>query len=387
MRILFATPYYYPELKFGGPPKRVHSLSQGLIHRGHDVRVVTTHSEKSRAQYEQRFDGVPVQYIPWRGKSGRQLPVRVAELKTMVKAADIIHCYGLYNLLCPLTALLAIRYAKPYLLEPMGMFVPRVASVRWKRLYHATFTGWMARKAAAAVATSPLELQELTALGHRVNLVLRRNGVDIQAFAKLPPKQIMRERWNALPDERIVLYLGRINEKKNLEELIAAFRKAKMKNALLMIAGPCCESKYFERLRRLTDSTEAMPRIQLEGPLYEEDHRGALAAADLFVLPSLNENFGNAAAEAVAAGVPVLLTNTCGIAPLIDRRAGLAVPLGVDSLAEGLKVMLDPAQRDILTAQREQVKRELSWDEPIRQTEELYLSIIERSKAESKTPQ
>jgi glycosyltransferase involved in cell wall biosynthesis len=72
---------------------------------------------------------------------------------------------------------------------------------------------------------------------------------------------------------------------------------------------------------------------------------------------------------------------------LIDRRAGLAVPLGVDSLAEGLKVMLDPAQRDLLTAQREQVKRELSWDEPIRQTEELYLSIIERSKVESKTPQ
>ena len=387
MRILFATPYYYPELKFGGPPKRVHSLSQELIHRGHDVRVVTTHSEKPRARYEQRFDGVPVQYVPWRGKSVRQLPVRVSELKTMVKAADIVHCYGLYNLLCPLTALFAIRYAKPYLLEPMGMFVPRVASLRWKRLYHATFTGWMVRKAAAVVATSPLELQELTALGHRVNLVLRRNGVDIQAFAKLPPKQIMRERWNALPDERIVLYLGRINEKKNLEELIGAFRKTKMKNALLMIAGPCFESKYFERLRRLTDSTEAMPRIQLEGPLYEEDHRGALAAADLFVLPSLNENFGNAAAEAVAAGVPVLLTNTCGIAPLIDRRAGLAVPLGVDSLAEGLKVMLDPAQRDLLTAQREQVKRELSWDEPIRQTEELYLSIIERSKVESKTPQ
>jgi hypothetical protein len=47
---------------------------------------------------------------------------------------------------------------------------------------------------------------------------------------------------------------------------------------------------------------------------------------------------------------------------------------------------LDPAERDLLTAQREEVKRELSWDEPIRQTEKLYLSIIERSKVESKTP-
>jgi glycosyltransferase involved in cell wall biosynthesis len=61
---------------------------------------------------------------------------------------------------------------------------------------------------------------------------------------------------------------------------------------------------------------------------------------------------------------------------LIDRRAGLAVSLGVESLAKGLKEMLDPAQRDALTSQREQVKRELSWDEPIRQTEELYERIL-----------
>src|SRR5205823_8556264 len=90
-----------------------------------------------------------------------------------------------------------------------------------------------------------------------------------------------------------------------------------------------------------------------------------------------NESFGNSAGEAVAADVPVLLTNTCGIAPLIDQRAGLAVSLGVKSLAEGLKVMLDPAQRAVLTARRQYVKRELSWDAPIQQTIELYEGIVE----------
>ena len=67
------------------------------------------------------------------------------------------------------------------------------------------------------------------------------------------------------------------------------------------------------------------------------DQKAALALADLLVLPSLNESFGNSAAEAVAAGVPVLLTDTCGIASMIHRRAGLAVPLGVEALAEGLR--------------------------------------------------
>jgi glycosyltransferase involved in cell wall biosynthesis len=116
--------------------------------------------------------------------------------------------------------------------------------------------------------------------------------------------------------------------------------------------------------------------VTFAGPLYEEEQRAALGLADLFVMPSLNESFGNAAGEAVAADVPVLLTNTCGIAQLIDQRAGLAVSLGVESLAQGLKEILDLAQRDALTSQREQVKRELSWDEPIRQTEELYERIL-----------
>ena len=140
----------------------------------------------------------------------------------------------------------------------------------------------------------------------------------------------------------------------------------------------------MRKLHSIVSERQLERRVTFAGPLYEEEQRAALGLADLFVLPSLNESFGNAAGEAVAAGVPVLLTNTCGIAPLIDRRAGLAVPLGVESLAEGLKVMLDPAQRDALTAQRERVKWELSWDDPVRQTEQLYQRIIEE-KGERRT--
>jgi len=140
----------------------------------------------------------------------------------------------------------------------------------------------------------------------------------------------------------------------------------------------------MRKLHSIVSERQLERRVTFAGPLYEEEQRAALGLADLFVLPSLNESFGNAAGEAVAAGVPVLLTNTCGIAPLIDGRAGLAVPLGVESLAEGLKVMLDPAQRDALTAQRERVKWELSWDDPVRQTEQLYQRIIEE-KGERRT--
>ena len=371
MRVLFVTPYYFPELKFGGPPKRIHAISRALRTRGHDVRVVTFHSERPDGGSGESFDGVPVRYIPWVGRSLRQLPVRSGVLKSEIMAAEVVHCYGLYNLLCPRAARWARRFSKPYFVEPMGMYVPRVASIGWKRLYHALFTHRMARGAVSVVATSPIERDELRVLGEGIRIVVRRNGIDLEDFAKLPPPQIMRERWGAAADDRVVLYLGRINKKKNLEDLIIAFRKAAVERSRLVIAGPCGEPSYAARLEQLI-GVDDRPPIRLEGPLYNSDHLAALAAADLFVLPSLNENFGNAAAEAVAAGVPVLLTNTCGVAPLIDGRAGLAVRLGLESLAEGIKTMLDPAAMTRVTARREEVKRDLSWDDPIRQTEELY---------------
>jgi glycosyltransferase involved in cell wall biosynthesis len=377
MRLLFVTPYYFPELKFGGPPKRIHALSRGLTKLGHEVRVVTFNSENQRANEERSFNGVAVQYLPWVGKSLRQIPLGLSTLQAEVERAEVVHCYGLYNLLCPAAAHFARRRARPYFLEPMGMYVPRVASVGWKKLYHALFTNRMARNAQAVIATSPLEQDELTGLGDRVRLVVRRNGVDLEDFENLPPASEMRGRWGAAESDRVILYLGRLNAKKNLEELIGAFRAARLDDAVLVIAGPAEQPSYFSRLQQLIDSGDANPRIILDGAFYGRDHRAALAAADLFVLPSLNENFGNAAAEAIAAGVPVLLTETCGVAPLIHGRGGLAIPLGHEALVQGLKTMLHPQSRAELTAQMSDSKRALSWDEPIRQTEALYQTALQ----------
>jgi glycosyltransferase involved in cell wall biosynthesis len=117
-------------------------------------------------------------------------------------------------------------------------------------------------------------------------------------------------------------------------------------------------------------------RVLLTGPLYGEDKLCALAAADLFVLPSLMESYGNAAAEAVAAGVPVLLTEGCGIAPQIAGRAGMVVSASVSALEQGLRSMMeDRTVRGRLTGQMSQVRKELSWDEPLAQTEQLYEAV------------
>lgn len=403
MRILFVTPYYLPDLQFGGPPRKIHSIARGLARVGHTVRVLTFNHAERAARDEREMDGISVQYVPWRGRGLRQFPTSWARIRAQIERAEIVHCYGIYNLLCPIAARLSKSARTPFVIEPLGMYPPRARNQVAKQAYNLTISRWLMRSAAAVVAASANEAKELRAIAKERKIVCRRNGIDVDAFASLPDGAHLRAGWQIQPGEKVVLFVGRISPIKNLEQLVLAFAKAAIPSARLVLVGPA-EAAYEARLSELIASHGLGQRVTLAGPLYEQDQKAALRLADLFVLPSSYESFGNAAAEAVAAGVPVLLTDTCGIAPLIHGRAGMAVPLGVDSLADGLRQMLSPevsrnAVREDeaglsssgceamaglsnqMTGRREDVKRELSWDEPIRQTEELYQRVIRNRKS------
>lgn len=376
MRVLQVTTRYYPELQFGGPPQKIHALSRGLVRRGHEVKVLSLHSSH-RAGGETAIDGVAVRYLPWLGKGTSQIPTGSGVLADMVRQANLVHCYGLYNLLCPMAAYLAVQARRPFVLEPLGMYVPRVRRLGAKRLYNGLFTGWMARMAARVIATSSGEMAELCDLVEPERLVLRRNGIELEFFEHLPPQETFRTAHDFLDSERMVLYMGRISPIKNLEQLVEAFHGVGVERTRLILAGPMLEPDYARRLHTLIRNLDLADRVSFVGPLYGQEKLAALAAADLFVLPSLFESYGNAAAEAAAAGVPVLLTESCGVAALIHGRAGLAVPVGLASLAKGLRTLLeDDEQRRELTGRRAEVLRELSWEEPLAQTEQLYEELV-----------
>jgi len=379
MRILQVSLNYYPEMQFGGQPQKIRALSLGLVERGHQVEVATLHSERPQARGAVDMEGVRVHYLPWAGREPWRVPHRLRDLRRLVARADIVHLYGLYNLLCPAAALLSLQLRRPYFLEPLGMYAPRARKMRAKVLYHRLFTSWMANGAARVVATSPLEARELEGLGAPGQLVMRRDGVDLSDFQTLAADNVsgdaFRSRHGIGAHERVVLYVGRISPIKNLDSLILAFGQAKVPHARLVLVGPTLEAGYEALLRRLIEAHGLLSCVLLTGPLYDEHKRQALDAADLFVLPSLSESFGIAAAEAVAAGVPVLLTEGCGIAPLIDGRAGLAVACDAMSLSHGMSKMLDNAAGGSWTRRRDEVLKELSWEEPLEVTERMYQGV------------
>src|SRR4029077_1685806 len=118
-------------------------------------------------------------------------------------------------------------------------------------------------------------------------------------------------------EEKVVLFLGRLSTKKSPDLLLKAFAELSQRSSgipmRLVFAGPD-ESGVKSELQQTATQLGIRTKVQFAGPIFGEMKWAAYRDADVFVLPSQNENFGNSAAEAVSAGTPVIVTEQCGIA-------------------------------------------------------------------------
>jgi glycosyltransferase involved in cell wall biosynthesis len=393
MRILNVTQSYAPFLEFGGPPVKVRALAEGLSRRAHQVTVLTadwglearmggdtTGAERSPFGWRHEVNGVQAIYLPtwFRYRALSWNPAVKRYCRARLQNFDIVHIFGLYDFLGPAVAEVCRKRNLPYVLEPIGMFVPIVRNFRLKQVYHSLFGRRLFADARAVIATSEQEASELADGGvPRQKIVMRRNGVE--APAKWPEPGSFRNAHGISPDAKIVLFLGRLSAKKSPDLLLQAFcslpERRRERQLLLVYVGPG-EAGMKARLERLAARLGGASRIRFAGPLFGEAKWAAYRDADVFVLPSQNENFGNTAAEAAAAGTPVIVTDRCGIAPLFAEGGGLVVPHEAAALTAALeKVLGDAELRARLAFGCAELTSKLDWEEPVRAMETLYSKL------------
>jgi glycosyltransferase involved in cell wall biosynthesis len=397
MRILNVTETYAPFLEFGGPPVKVRALAEGLARKGHQVTVLTADWGLGKRAAAEEKNTSPWLPFGWRRKENnvetiylptwlhyRQVswnPAVSRYCRAQLENFDVAHMFGLYDLLGPAVAAACRKRAIPYVVEPIGMFIPIVRNLWLKRIYHSMWGKQMLQGASAVVATSEQEMEELASGGiPRAKIVMRRNGVE--APASLPEPGGFRTMLEVPEDAKLVLFLGRLSVKKSPELLLRAFAEARkqLEGIKLAFAGPD-EGGMKRQLEQMAEQLGVSQHVQFAGPLFGQDKWAAYRDADVFVLPSQNENFGNTAAEAVAAGTPVLVTEQCGIAPLLANQAGLVVKHDVRELAEALgRVLTDNKLRGHLRAGCAKVTKDLGWGGPVRETESLYDKCVSRKR-------
>jgi glycosyltransferase involved in cell wall biosynthesis len=282
----------------------------------------------------------------------------------------LIHNHGLWLMPNVRSGTAAAGGRTPLVISPRGMLAPAALAfsrVR-KRAFWALLQGPAVRGASCIHATSEQEYEEIRSFGLANPVAIIANGVD---FPELPP-----EPTGVPATERVVLSLGRIHPKKGLARLVHAWSKveAACPGWRLKIVGPS-EAGHYDELRALAMAF-GLTRVSVEGPIYGDAKTTAYREADVFVLPTLNENFGLTIAEALAAGTPAISTKGAPWGGLESEGCGWWIDHGVEPLAAALaQAMALP--REALKAMgdkgREWMVRDFSWDRVAHDMLDVYL--------------
>ena len=258
----------------------------------------------------------------------------------------------------------------PYVFEPLGMFDPRLRKVLLKRLLDATLYRGVARGAAAVVVASEREHEAVIACGLAAAKVhVRGNGFPDPSAMSVDGGGDLRRQLGIPEGAPIVLYVGRIASGKGIEHLLAAARE--IPDAHVVLAGP--DDRHGV-------ATEA-PRVH-RLPMTEEPPHALYPQADVFVLASAGESFGMVAAEAAAAGTPVIVSERCGIASFFEDGEALVVPYERDAVVTGVRrVLADPDLRARLARGGIEAARRTSWDRVTDAQEEIYRAAASRTAA------
>jgi glycosyltransferase involved in cell wall biosynthesis len=271
-------------------------------------------------------------------------------------------------------AVLAAQMAHvPYLIEPVGMYRRRIRSRALKATFDATLGRAVVRRAKAFVATSRLEVRELTQDGiPQERIRLRPNGVDVAGLLPLPERGLSRARFGLPLRAPLVLALGRITRKKGLPHLLEAL--IRLPDLWALIAGPDDGDGTLEEVLRSRARLGLAGRVIIHPTaLWSRDKAEALAAADCFCLPSATENFGTAAAEAAAVGLPVVVSDLCGASEWLDPAASRTVPYGdVAALAVALSGLLDSRSSIEAARAAPRIRASLDWTALAEQQVEIY---------------
>lgn len=341
----------------GGPIEYVIRSSFALMERGHDVEIVCLDSPDAPWLRQSalkihalgpgsRRYGYTPRFTRW---------LQDPECFRGFDAA-IIHGLWLYNSFGAWRVLRGT--STPYYVFPHGMLDPWFNRAHpLKHLKKFLYWPWAERRvlrdAAAVLFTSEEEcrLARKSFPFYRCREVVVNYGIAPPDVNLASAREDFLGRFPELRGKRLLLFLGRLHQKKGCDLLIQAFAAGHDSSMHLVMAGPCANDAYLSRLKEVAAKTGAP--ITFTGMLSGNLKWGALSATDVFILPSHQENFGIAVVEALACATPVLISNQINIWREIESdNAGYVETddlVGTARLIERWR-QTSPAQRELMRA-------------------------------------
>jgi len=352
MRILHVTPAYEPAWQFGGASRSVSRYNWGLAQLGHDVTVFTTNIGQNPelhipTNYPVELDGVRVYYFPTNSASKFAYSKSLREAcRKFLRDFDIVHLTSLWWYPEIAAWSEARRQKVPYVVSPTGGLSEYSLSQKFlkKYLYLKIIGKRILNHAKAIHYKSELEREFAKHLKLDPPSFIVPNGFNLTEFEELPDQITARKNMQLPLENFTIVFLGRLHAVKNLDVLVKAFAEVKKRipNISLVLAGP--DGGQEAALKALAADLGVMESVFFPGIILPGQRNSLLRSADLAALISLHENFGNAAVEAMLAGVPVIVTERVSICREVSRDGGgVVVPLDADGMAKAImRLLADP---------------------------------------------
>lgn len=375
----------FPPRRFGGITESSYILAKSLVKKGHEVTVYTTdvndrYSRILEVKGVKNVDGIRVCYFEnisnWLASERLYLPKGLARAtKRDLNNFDVIHLNEYRSFQSIIVHRYAKRYGVPYVLQARGSLLRIMARQRLKQIYDIFWGYSLLRDASKVIALTQMEAEQYRKMGvseDKIEVV--PNAIDLAEFENLPQRGEFRKKWNIDDSQKIVLFLSRIHKIKGPDLLAKAFAELskEIDDAKLVIAGP--DDGYLPELKRLIKELKIEEKVLFTGLVHGRDKLEAYIDAEVYVLPSSYEIFGRTLLEAMACGTPVVVTDRCGIADVVNGQAGLVVPYDKDALGKAIADILsdEKRRRDFGERGKLLVRERFSWSIIAERIEDIY---------------
>ncbi len=362
MNILQVSPAYFPAVSIGGPIYSTLTFSE-ILEKNHQLTTLTTQQGLSESQLKDIQYNKPkalsenhtLIYKKYFGPSNFTFSISmIFWLLKNARHYDLMVLQGVWNFPFILSAFFARWWGIPYVIFPHGSLYQETVylkSSRIKKILYFLAVKKMLKKAKwICFTTQDEELKVKEFLQIPLNAFIVPNVVKSADFAHLPVRGKWREQFSIPSESILLLHLGRINQKKGIVFTLHALRNLldKGHDVQFLLAGGD-EGGYQAQIKNKISELQLEKVVHFTGLLNREESLQAFSDSDLFVLPSLSENFGISIVEAMYAGLPVLISNQVGIAPDVEKNdAGIVLDIkGIElKLSTALeKLVLDPNRR------------------------------------------
>lgn len=354
-----------------GPSHSVPALCEAVGAQGVDVRLHVLAPSPEREYAHMRL----LQYPRWPviPRLAASAPMR-RSLREAAGSADILHNHGLWEMPNVYSDRATRRTRCRLINSPRGSLIRRAMSRSpWLKKVMWTYGQGRAIRASACLhATSEAECDEIRQLGFRMPVSIVPNGIDIPER----PSGDLDPRFNG---RRRLLFLGRIHPIKGVDILLRSWRalQESFPEWDLELVGPD-NVGYLAQMRELAQAL-GVERVEFRGSLFGDQKNEAFRHASLFVLPTQTENFGMAVAEALASGVPAIVTKGAPWEGLEANGCGWWIDHGEGALTDCLRTALALSPETLRQhgeRGREWMKRDFSWDRVGRMMHATYLWVL-----------